>query len=121
MSVQINTYLTYVIQGILSINKFGIKKVSNLLSLKTICFLQSEYKEIELLIKEGDIEGVKNFREDQPRTGQYLDIILFIDQDNKQYIVTIFDSEALEQDPQIMEVYPLFPSAPVRVETKGQA
>ncbi len=69
MNIRLNTYIGYVIQEILTTNKFGIKEVSNLLSLKTICFVHSEYMEIELLIKEGDIEGVKTFHEDQPRTG----------------------------------------------------
>lgn len=100
-------YNDYIVEGILATNQFMITEVNDLLSLKTIFFVQSEYAEIEILIKKGDLKGIKAFREDQPRIEQYLDIIMFNDQNGKQYIVTIFDSNTLEQDPQVIEVYPL--------------
>lgn len=100
-------YNDYVIRGILATNQFGITEVCDLESLKTIFLVQEDYDTIENLIREGNIELIKSLPENQARTGQYLDIILFKNQDDKRYIVTIFDSNALEQDPQVIEIYSL--------------
>ena len=43
--------------------------------------------------------------DNQSQAGEYLDIMMFKDQDNKKYIVTVYDSIELSQDPQIIEIY----------------
>jgi len=100
-------YNNYIIRGVLANNQFGITEVNNIQSLKTISLIQEEYSEIEILIKAGDLAALKTLREDQSRTGEYLDILEFNDQNSRKYIVTIYDRDALEQDPQVMGIYSL--------------
>lgn len=97
----------YVIRGIIANNQFGITSVIGIESLKSMLFVQEEYSEIKKVILNGNIDLLKNFPETQPRTGEYLEIMAFKDQNESQYIVTVYDSNVLEQDPQVIEIYPL--------------
>lgn len=107
MQVEPNAYDKQVIESILATNRFGIREVNNLESLKSIYFVEEEYKDIEKFIKAGDLAGIKAFHENQQNTGEYLDIMVFTDQNKKTYSVTIYDSNTLEQDPQVIEIYSL--------------
>ena len=107
MSIEVNLYDGYVIRNILANNQFNIEEVNNLESLKSICFFKEEYPIIESFIKEGNIEAIKTFSENKLRSGEYLDVMLFKDEKQKRYIVTVYDSDMLEQDPQVIEIYPL--------------
>lgn len=98
---------SYVINSILINNKFGINEVNGLESLKSIFYVKEEYAAIENLIRSGNMEAIKLFNDNQSQTGEYLDILVFTDQNQKRYIVTVYDSNALEQDPQIIEIYKL--------------
>lgn len=95
----------YVVKSILANNQFGITEVKGIESLKSIYFLREEYPKIEKLIKEKNIEVIKLLPENQSQAGEYLDIMMFKDQDSKKYIVTVYDSIELSQDPQIIEIY----------------
>jgi hypothetical protein len=97
----------YVVRGILAVNKSDISEVNNLESLKSIFFISEHYTEIEQIIKTGQIDLLKAIPEDKPGSGEFLDIMLFEDQSHKRYIVTVYDSIVLEQDPQVIEIYPL--------------
>lgn len=97
----------FVKRGILANNQFNIKEIIDLESIKSIFFVQEEYSEIEKLIFQKDIEAIKSFNENQKRTGEYMDIMIFKDQAQSEYIVTVYDSNALEQDPQVIEIYRL--------------
>jgi len=101
----LNLFDGYVMRSILANNQFGITEVKNIESLKSISFIKEEYAVIENLIKNGDIEAIKTFSENQPRSGEYLMVMRFNDQTNKKYIVTVYDSDMLEQDPQVIEIY----------------
>ena len=107
MSRKPSSFDEYVIRGILANNQFHIKEVNNLVSLKSIFFIRDEYPIIEKLIKAGEVEAIKTFSENQPRTGEYVDVMLFGDQKQNNYIVTVYDSDQLEQDPQLIEIYAL--------------
>ncbi len=100
-------YNNYFIRSILANNQFGITEVSNLQSVKTISLIKEEYKEIESLIKAGELAAIKTLHKDKPRTGEYLEVLEFNDQNGKKYIVTVYDSDALEQDLQVIEIYSL--------------
>ena len=97
----------YVTRGILANNQFGIAEVNTLESLKSVFFVKEEYGKIEKFIKAGNIEAIKTFHEKQPRTGENLDVMEFKDQNEKKFIVTTYDSNLLEQDPQVIEIYSL--------------
>jgi hypothetical protein len=97
----------HVIRGVLANNRFGITYVNNLESLKSIFFVQEQYAELEKFIKSGNLKAIKAFNENQSRTGEYLEIMIFTDQSENRYCVTVYDSNTLEQDPQVIEVYQL--------------
>ena len=58
-----SVFNTYVIKSILANNRFGIKDVTSLESIKSIFFITEEYPIIEHLIKEGDIDSIKALSE----------------------------------------------------------
>ncbi len=98
-------YNDYVIRGILTNNQFGITAVTDLKSINTLYLVREEFKFIEKLIQSNNIEAIQNFSQNGVKTGEYLDIMSFTDQNGNQFIVAIYDSDALEQDPQVIEIY----------------
>jgi hypothetical protein len=38
---------------------------------------------------------------------EYVDVVTFNDQDNKLYVVTLFDSDALWQEFKLIDIFPL--------------
>ena len=107
MSVKPTSFDEYVIASVLANNQFGVTEVNNLESLKSVFFVREEYPIVEEFIEAGDVEAIKAFPEAQPRAGEYLDVMLFTDQRQKKYFVTVYDSNALEQDPQVIKIYQL--------------
>ncbi|WP_413668879.1 hypothetical protein ACEN9X_02360 [Mucilaginibacter sp. Mucisp86] len=100
-------YNEYVIERILANNQFGIRVVNELESLKVIYFVKDDYTAIEKLIQKNDIEAIKGITQNEIVGKEYLDLIVFKDQNAELYIVTIYDSDILEQDPQVIEIYPI--------------
>ncbi len=107
MQQESSKYDAFIVKNILAKNEFAIQVISDLESIHTRSFVQPEYAEIEKLIKEKNIESIKKFRKDEVRRNEYLDIMTFSDQDKNKYIVTIYDSDELWQDPQVIEIYKL--------------
>jgi hypothetical protein len=104
-----NLWNSYVIRNILVNNPFGITELCNLESIKGKFFSSAEYPKIEQLIENGNIEEIKTLpgytpNMDFPR--EYLDIMTFKDQNMKEYIVTVYDSDELSQDPQVIKIFP---------------
>ena len=100
-------YNTYIIKSILANNQFGITEVNDIESLKSGIFFKDEYPEIEKLINDKNIEAIKLLPENQPEVREYLYIMIFKDQHKKKYVVTVYDSDELSQDPQVIEIYSL--------------
>ncbi len=98
-------YDQYIIQSILANNEFGITTVNELHSLKTVDFVRDEYFKIEKLIKNNDIEAIKGINENDITGYGFLDVMVFKDQNDLRYIVTVYDDNRLEQDPQIIKIY----------------
>lgn len=105
MGIKSTSLDEYVVRSILENNQFGIKEVNNLESLKSIFFVREEYPIIEDFIKEKSIDSIKEYSEEQPNTGEYLEVMWFDDQNHKRFIVTVYDSNQLEQDPQIINIF----------------
>lgn len=95
----------YVTQSILANNQFDIILVDNLRSEKYLPFVKEEYVNIERLIQNNDLENIQIPVNLSIQKGEYLDIMSFTDQIGNFYIVTVYDSDALEQDPQVIEIY----------------
>jgi hypothetical protein len=107
MDRNLNSFDSYVEKSILANNEYGIESISGLHSIKSIYFNKNEYPKIEALIMNGQIESLKDFRENQLQEDDYLDVMLFSNQRNEKFIVTVYDSNALEQDPQVIQIYKL--------------
>ena len=104
--IEKNLYNDYVIKLILSVNEFKITQVNDLQSLKTIVLDQKELPKIEGFIENHDWESIANL--DSPKaTGftEYLDIIRFKDQKLRTFVTTIYDSDELFQDLQIINIF----------------
>ena len=104
MASEPNIFDSYIVKSILAKNDFNITGVNELESVKSVVFDFKEYAEAEKLIMAGRIELIqecpinKDFRE-------YLEIMRFTDQNDNQYIVTVYDSDELWQDPEVIKVF----------------
>ena len=105
MSSDTNKFNTYVVRSILANNEFGISDVNEIEVLSSRFFLKNEYPEIVTLIKNGDIKAIKSLPKNSSLEKEYLDVLLFRDQRENKYIVTVYDSDDLIQDPQVIEIF----------------
>lgn len=100
-----NKYVNYIVKSILANNEFGITKVENIESIASRYFYKNEYPKIVDLIKNGDISGIKTLEGNNSEEREYLDVVLFNDQIKNKYLVTVYDSDDLLQDPQVIEIF----------------
>jgi hypothetical protein len=100
-------YLEEVKELILANNKLSITEVRNLTFLKGLNFDKEKYSSIAELIKQKRIDEIKQLPDIKPKTFEDLSIFQFNDQNDNLYVVTVYDSDELWQDPQIIEIYPL--------------
>ncbi len=100
------TYDDYVIRGVLANNDFDINEVNEIKYVKTMSFLFGEYPSIKEMIQKGELDKVIDLPSSQEDTIEILDITTFSDQHKRMFIVTIYDSLNVEQDPQIIEIFP---------------
>ena len=103
------SYEEYVIRGILSNNDFGILEVIGLRSIKSRYFEREKYNSIASLIKEKNLAGVIEMPEGEknPIFQEHLEVMQFRSQSELDFIVTVYDSIELWQDPQIIDIFPL--------------
>ncbi len=100
------TYDDYVTRGVLANNDFDINEVNEIKYVKTMSFFFEEYPNIKEMIEKGELDKVIDLPSSQEDTIEILDIATFSDQHKRMFIVTIYDSLSLEQDPQIIEIFP---------------
>ena len=105
-----NIYNTYVIKSILANNEFGIKEISDLEDVVSRYFIRNEYSKIAASIRNGELDTIRSLPENKPELREYLYILSFNDQMNKKYIVTVYDSDELWQNPQVIEIFPVIRS-----------
>jgi hypothetical protein len=104
--IQRNTYNDSVIAGILADDEFGITQVDNLKSLKIILLDQSQYPTIKQFIKNHHWQSIASLNSPEADGfKEYLDIVKFTDQRCRRFVATIYDSDELSQDPQIIDIF----------------
>lgn len=102
-----------VIAGILNRNQFSITQVDHVKVIRSFILTDETQKRVEQLISEKDIASVKNLSDEitgeQGTAGfrEYLYVILFDNQIHDKFAATVYDSDALEQYPEILNIYPL--------------
>jgi hypothetical protein len=97
-------------EAILLDTRFIITQINGWTSLSESIFVQAEYSAIEKLIRAKRIEELKVFikKNDKEVQGfcEYLSIMSFTDQNDREYVVTIYDNDELWHDPEIIDIYP---------------
>jgi hypothetical protein len=100
------SYLKQITDTILKNNSFGIMEIKKIEILKCLNFNKEEYSFIVDLIKSKKVEDITKFPDSKPKTFEDLTIIRFYDQNSKEHIVTIYDTDELWQDAEILEIFP---------------
>jgi hypothetical protein len=100
-----NKWNDLVIRAILFDQDTQIKEVNNFESIQSLLFDSEKYPGIISLIKSKTLDGLKEFDgEKKNELREYLDIIKFSDQNHNTYVATVYDSDELWQDPQIIDI-----------------
>lgn len=99
----------HVERGILSNNKFGISEVIGLRVIKSMYFEREKYPAIISLIKGQNLTELSEMKGDKlnPDFTEYLEIMQFANQLGQMFIVTVYDSIELWQDPEVIDIFPL--------------
>ena len=106
--IEQNKYDTFITELILSDSELAIKNVIELTSIKSVLFVEEQYPEIKQLIQKQKWKEIKGAEKKPDKEfKEYLDIMRFKDQDQNEYVVTIYDNDELFQDPQIIDIFPL--------------
>jgi hypothetical protein len=100
-----NRFDKYVIKIILAQEEYGFTEVNELEYLKSIQFDYDKYPLVKQQIEEGHWEQIEGTQHDTNELRMYLIVVRFKDQNGKTFIATIYDSDALEQDPQIIDIF----------------
>ncbi len=101
----LNKWNDLVIEAILLNNNLRITEVNNFEIIKSLFFDKEKYQSIISLLEAKDFDGIKALEiKSKGEFGEYLEIIKFSDQTNKSYIATIYDSDELWQDPELIDI-----------------
>jgi hypothetical protein len=103
------TFDEYVLNRILARSEFGISEVIGLRSIKSMYFEREKYSFIASLIKENNLAALLEMSEGNldPAFQEYLEIMQFRSQSDLNYIVTVYDSIELWQNPEVSDIFPL--------------
>ena len=92
---------------IVSNNLFEISEIKEMKTVNSFYFYPDHYRNVEALIKSGDLSKIKELPLNRSDTFQYYYVVSFLDQKNKLYVATVYDSNELWKDPQLIEIYPV--------------
>jgi hypothetical protein len=98
-------YGQHIITIILAQKEYGFTEVNEVQSLKYLRFDYEYYPLANQLIEQGHWEQIHGQEQTISEFREYLEIVRFKDQTGKTFIATIYDSDALEQDPQIIDIF----------------
>ena len=102
-----NTYDNIVTKEILKSNQFGITDVNDIESIKGLSFNKDQYLLVTELIAKKDWDSIKKIEEKFEGFREYLDVIKFSNQNKELFIATVYDSDELLQDPEIIDIFKL--------------
>ncbi len=95
-----------VIKQLTTKNNYGIVSVTGFRSIKELYFENSTYLKIVHLLKDNNFKAIEEFEQVERKSfREYLSLVTFSDQDERKYVMTIYDSDELHQDPEIIEIF----------------
>ncbi|TMI62463.1 MAG: hypothetical protein E6H07_13675 [Bacteroidetes bacterium] len=102
---EITNWDVIVIKQLIPSNNLGITQIRNFTTIKNLYFEKESYANILNLIKANDLKAVRGI-EQLPKKGfgEYLHIVTFTDQDHQNYAITVYDSDELYQNPEIIDI-----------------
>jgi hypothetical protein len=102
-------YDKMVTDEMISENDFNIKKVTAVNLLNSFQFSKEFIIQIEKIIFSGNINEIAKLPnpnpEEENKFREFLYVLLIKDQNDISYIVTVYDSNALYQDSEILKIY----------------
>jgi hypothetical protein len=101
-----NKYNEFIRKIILADKEHRFKEVNELESVKYLRFNYEEYPAVKQLLKNNNWQQINETQEPDNGFREYLEIILFKDQNKSSFIASIYDSDALEQNPQLIDIFP---------------
>jgi hypothetical protein len=104
---KVKRYAEIVEKLLLEHKDLGFYEVKNIVRIKSFFLDKSKYELIVLLIKEKKWDELKGMAIPPNGGKEYVDVVTFNDQDNKLYVVTLFDSDALWQEFKLIDIFPL--------------
>ena len=104
MNKETRTFDLYVINAIIANNEFGITNVNSLTSIKSMSLDREQYTDIKNLILEKKFDIVRKLPFGKNEF-EFLEILEFLDQSNRKYVVTVYSNNALESDPQVIDIF----------------
>lgn len=107
MAEDIHVYFKYIIKGILSDKDFGITEVSDLKEVKSYFFHPGIQGEVEKRILENNLDGLFDGSIAQAKTSDYYTVMSFKNQHGDLFLVTVYDTEELWDDPVVIKVFQL--------------
>lgn len=101
-----NLYSELIEKAILNTKELrDISTVVGLECLYSSLFTQDHYKQVFECIKSDNIDGLSKLESPtKSKFNEYLEVYGFFDQKDKYYLATIYDSDELSQDPQVIEL-----------------
>ena len=102
-----STYTTKIKNLISNQKKIPISEIKKLTYLKSIDFEQTTYKERIELIKENGLTAISEFNVDTIKSFEDITFFDVKNQVEEVYIVVIYDSDRLWQDPEIWDIFPI--------------
>ncbi|HEV7349854.1 hypothetical protein [Telluribacter sp.] len=100
-----NTYDKAVVEAIMKCKEFSGTEVHNLRRLKSLFYKEDEYQKVIQQVKDKKLEELNELDIHGEGFREYLDIMKFQDQSGTAFIVTIYDSDEMWQDPQVLDVF----------------
>lgn len=104
MEKKSRSFEDYVEKSILINNEFGITKVNRLESVKSTYLNRDQYPQIVSLIQENNLSEIRQLPLGDI-TDEFLEIMQFEDQNQEHFVVTVYDSTAITQDPQVIDLF----------------
>ncbi len=100
-----NRYLVLVEKAILENTMLPIDEVRSLMCVYSSLYEHSYYLAVLTCLKENKLEDLNKLSKPLKEPfGQYLDVYQFLDGQKKVFLATVYDSDELWQDPELLEL-----------------